>query len=534
LSDWYVSPTGVVGNTGTEGSPWDLASALTGHSGAIQPGDTVWMLGGSYAQAATFSVTVSGTLGVGEDDPATKVKFRNKPGQLASISTTNAGIEVMTLDCSYLWFWATIGQAEGIEIWRNVTERTNTRGSGLWWRDSPQNGNKAIHVVTRDCGNGVLTTNGAGTAADYGDHELYGLISFNCGQDTSPRTHGVYVQHTSPGGKKFHMIGAIIFNTLGHGAQLYSEIANSMVGYDVDKCIIFNAGVLGTATAAWDNLLFGVSAQAIKQSTLKNVVCFHKGSSTEKKHLVLGTDTTPIGEDCEMSDCYFVGGDGGQGDLLDIRWFRVDTNPSLKFDRNFVSRRAAAPVRLVRNGQTGSLANYTSWTNNVWSGRTAAQLAWRQNVTDTNYATWKTNTGLGASDTQQDADPVVTKTFVFPLTKYNPGYGHVCFVNWGADANVNVDVSSILAVNDTYAIYNVQDIFGAPVLSGTYAGGAIAFPTTGKTPPAPVGTTPRTAGTTAPDFDAFVVVKTGTFTPGGGGGGAELTGPVTRRRYAAA
>lgn len=534
MAEWYVSPSGLVGNAGTEGSPWDFASALSGHSGDIQPGDTVWMLGGSYTKGTQWLCTVSGTAGVGVDDPATKVKFRNKAGELVSISTTDAGGEVLTLDCSFVWFWATLGQAEGIEFWKDSLERTGDRGTNLWYRSSPQDGNKMIHVVSRDGANGVLMTNGAGTAADYGDLELYGLISFNNGQDTSPRTHGVYLQHQSPGGKKCHLVGAVIFNTLGHGAQIYSEIADGMQGYDVDKCIIFNAGVLGTATATWDNFLFGVSATAaIRDSIVKNLVLFHKGSSAEKKQVLLGTDTSPVGEDLEFADCYIVGGDGGNGDLVDIRTFRVDTNPSLKYDRNFVSRRAASPVRLVRTGQAGSLANYTSWTNNLWSGRTAAQLAWRQGVTDKNFATWKTDTGLGASDTQVDADPTVTKTFVFALTKYNPGYGHVCFVNWGSDANVSIDVSSILSVNDTYEVYNVQDIFGAPVLSGTYLGGALSFPTTGKTPPTPVGTTPRSAPTTAPDFDAFFVRKTGTDTPDGGGG-TEVTGPVTRRRFAAA
>jgi hypothetical protein len=82
---------------------------------------------------------------------------------------------------------------------------------------------------------------------------------------------------------------------------------------------------------------------------------------------------------------------------------------------------------------------------------------------------------------------------------------------------VNVDLSPILLPNDLYEVYNVQDLFGVPVLSGTYVGGTVAFPTTGKAPPATIGTSPRTAPTTAPFFDAFLVRKTGSQ-PGVAGG----------------
>lgn len=508
MAEYYVSTTGNSGNPGTIGSPWNLAHAFSGAGGTIQPGDTIWIRGGTYTQGPTWSVTVSGNVGTSVDNPDGKVKFRNFPAELASITTTNTAVEAITLDCSFVWFWGTIGQAEALEVWRNVTERTTTRGTNIWYRNSPQDGNKLIHVITRDGGNGVLSTNGAGTAADYGDMELYGLVSFNNGQDNSPRTHGVYIQHTSPTGKKFRMTGPIIFNTLGHGAQLYTEITGGMDGYETDMAIIFNAGVLGTATSAWDNFLFGVSAQAIKNSKHTNLVLFHTGASSEKKQVVLGT-TGVLGQNCEFGPAYIVGGDSGQGDLVDIRDFRVDGNPSLNFHNVFISRRAASPVRLIRTGQTGSLANYSGWANNVYSGRTASQLAWRQNVTDQNFATWKAATGLGASDTQVDADPTTNKVFVFPLTKYNPGYGHVCFFNWSSGGTVNVDLSTILSAGDQYNVFNAQTPTAAPILSGTYAGGNVAFPTTGVTPPTPVGTCPRSAPTTAPFFDAFIVVRTG-------------------------
>ncbi len=53
---WYVSPSGVSGNAGTQSSPWDMASAFNGgHSGQVHPGDTIYMMDGNYWTRAPTS-----------------------------------------------------------------------------------------------------------------------------------------------------------------------------------------------------------------------------------------------------------------------------------------------------------------------------------------------------------------------------------------------------------------------------------------------------------------------------------------------
>jgi hypothetical protein len=47
-NDWYVSPAGVQSNAGTLASPWPLQYAFNCAGGAIQPGDRVHLLGGTY------------------------------------------------------------------------------------------------------------------------------------------------------------------------------------------------------------------------------------------------------------------------------------------------------------------------------------------------------------------------------------------------------------------------------------------------------------------------------------------------------
>ena len=67
------------------------------------------------------------------------------------------------------------------------------------------------------------------------------------------------------------------------------------------------------------------------------------------------------------------------------------------------------------------------------------------------------------------------------------------------------DLSNVLVVGQRYEIRNVQDIFGAAVVSGTYGGGSVSIPMGGVTPPQPIGGSPNSPIRTGPDFDVFVV-----------------------------
>src|SRR5439155_8228681 len=59
----YVSPTGSATGDGSSAQPWDLATALSGAAGKIQPGDTVWLRGGTYTPTAPLVSSVAGAPG---------------------------------------------------------------------------------------------------------------------------------------------------------------------------------------------------------------------------------------------------------------------------------------------------------------------------------------------------------------------------------------------------------------------------------------------------------------------------------------
>jgi hypothetical protein len=124
------------------------------------------------------------------------------------------------------------------------------------------------------------------------------------------------------------------------------------------------------------------------------------------------------------------------------------------------------------------------------------------------------NTFYGAIDGfNQTAYPNNTYTLVRPTgvdvsirpNQYEPGRGHVTVYNWDLLNAVNVDLSSIVAVGSTFEIRNAANYFGAPVLTGVYAGGTVAVPMTGLSVASPFGfpAPPKTG----PELNAFVVIS---------------------------
>ena len=126
------------------------------------------------------------------------------------------------------------------------------------------------------------------------------------------------------------------------------------------------------------------------------------------------------------------------------------------------------------------------------------------------FAAWKAVTGFDAHSTfAQNAagKPSTNVLFVRP-SMYERGRANIIVYNWLQQSSVSVDLSSVLSVGDRYNVYSVQNFFGSPVVSGTYGGGSISIPTTGVTPPSPLGSQVRpsiTFPSPGSEFQAFVV-----------------------------
>jgi len=153
--------------------------------------------------------------------------------------------------------------------------------------------------------------------------------------------------------------------------------------------------------------------------------------------------------------------------------------------------------------------------------KTAAQLTYRED--------WPIYTLPGT--VPLPLTQAATIIFVKPVTRYEAKRGHVAFYNWANLTAVNVDLSSVLSTGDAYSIYDVRDLV-TPILTGTYAGGTVAFPTTQKPDPTPSGGFVSTPTATAPFFNAFLVVGPAAsfatdfyVSPTGGTGAGTITDP---------
>jgi hypothetical protein len=110
------------------------------------------------------------------------------------------------------------------------------------------------------------------------------------------------------------------------------------------------------------------------------------------------------------------------------------------------------------------------------------------------------------TNTYLSSRPTGIVTFVRP-NQYEPGRANITVFNWDLAPTVNVDLAGVLTVGSSYEIRNAQDFFGAPVLTGTYAGGTLPLPMSGLSVEIPVGVAAPPA--TGPEFNAFVLLSTG-------------------------
>jgi hypothetical protein len=190
--DYFVAVGGREQNLGTEDSPWDIESAWGGRQ-QIEPGSTLYMLGGTYRHperswtGGSFELLLSGNA-------QAPIHIRPLPGERVTID----GTVVVTNGASHLWLW-------DLEI--TVSETAN------WDRRVPHAG--ADPRPHRDLPGGGLVVHGgrdskfinllihstAGTGVSFWrgavDAELHGCLIFDNGLIATDRYHGpgIYTQN---------------------------------------------------------------------------------------------------------------------------------------------------------------------------------------------------------------------------------------------------------------------------------------------------------------------------------------------------
>lgn len=454
---YYVTTNGTPSGSGSTDSPWDLETALAGGPGgnSLRAGDTVWIRQGTYV--GDFSTILEGS-------PGQYITFRAYPGERATINgqlkAANGG--------AYLVFW-------GLEVMQSNPKDASQGGYPTVLVEALDT--KLINLVVHDAG-----TQGISSYVPATNNEIYGSIIYNNGNQEN-LDHGIYVHETDK-----RIEDCIIFNNLANGIHAYETNPQANL-YLRGNASFNNGSISGQADPDANNLLIrGVGGSESTQA-LDNML--YSTRSDDGDNMRIGDNDNPANNhDVMVRGNYIVGGRAA---------LRIEAWETLTVQDNVVLGPSPFIVRLEAAGSIS-----TAWDRNIWH-RNPADVIWEFGGTATGFTAWKTASGLGATD-QTAAAPSTPKVFIRP-NRYEAGRANIIIYNWTRQATVSVDVSSVLQSGDHYELRNVQNFFGAPVAAGTYSGGSINVSMSGVNPPALIGRTIGSPPRTAPDFDAFVLLK---------------------------
>ena len=467
---YYASPAGSSGGDGSVARPWDLTTALNGGNGKVQPGDTIWLRGGTYTSA--INTTVAGTA-------TAPIVVRQYPGERA-ILDANGGTSGTTrgdffiVSGSYVTFW-------GFEVMDSDPNRlTSTRPNLVIANASHL---KFINLIVHDGGIGFYTY------PEQTDIEINGCLIYNNGwqQPDFGNGHGIYAKSAAG---PVYLRDNIVFNQFGYGIHIYANAGSGGVNnIHVEGNVSFNNGAVDAdpVNSPNANILYGGGDPATGGSLADNMTFFSPNVGVH--NLVLGYSST-ANIDLAVQNTYAVGGQAV---------YELGSWQSLAMSGNSAFGSASNPVNLRFAATSGF-----QFSGNRYY-RDPATQAWLYNGGRYSFSGWQQATGVGATDLAQAANPTQPQVFVRP-SRYEAGRSNVIIYNWTRQASVAVALSGVLPVGARYEIRNVQDFFGTPVVSGTYGGGTVSIPMSGVTAVQPIGGAPTAPPRTGPDFDAFVVV----------------------------
>lgn len=448
--DFFVTIDGSENGDGSWNNPWDLDSALLGHS-EVKPGDIIWVIGGIYhpvVEPSKYNIKVSGT----EDNP---VVVRAYPGERVSI---DGGIQIHNPN---VVFW-------GFEVFSSSTLRTSDdRPGGIAiYSDNVALINNVIH----DGEFGISAQ--VSTGSYYSRNALiYGNLSYNNGYIEPDRGHGHGLYAQNQDGTK-HIYENIIFNNFGgYSFHIYGE--------DVP----LNNFVFFGNVAINDNFLVG----GLKPATN---IQFYENYTFNAKTKFGFSDVDNVNISAEGNHFW-----NDASSALDIKWWDKDVNILNNF---FYSKDTLSLL------ESNKRENYT-WDQNSYYSYSTNLYPFNLNKSTKNWSEWRNSTGFDLKSNFFPNIPTKTNVIVRP-NDYEEKRGNIIIQNWQKLASVNVDISTLgLEIGDEYTIHNALNFYDETI-EGTYNGKPITIPMIGWTVAIPIGWYEPLGENTFPSFGTFVLI----------------------------
>lgn len=482
-SGFFVTIDGSQTGDGSSDHPWSLATALA-QPGIVKPGDTIWLHGGTYK--GPFTSTLTGTA----TDP---VILRAYPGERATIDGR------LDITGQYAYYW-------GFEVTDSDPNRVSAI-AGSRPSDLPRNlvtvfvtgsFNKLINLSVHDMGDGMFAS------SDAEGVEIYGSMFYNNGWIGPDRGHGhnIYLQNQNP---TKYVTDNVLFNSFDVGLHIYGTDIAYLWNFHIEGNTIFDSGDPAVAvfgTTAYDILHTGGAGHLGRSAYIGNSIYHRDGRDAV---VVVNTVGSLLpGEDLEFSKNIVH----GRTQFNEMKRYVVTgnkfTNGSEVLSASFV----LLGLRIVAGESYSSLTwNSNSYATPVGGTRDPFYMVNPNGQATTVYTfpTWQSTTGYDAAGSFVSGQFTGADIIVRP-NRYEPGRAFVTVWNWDGASALNVDLSNVLRPGDRFEIHHVFDVFGAPVVSGTYGGGSVSIPQTTPLPPTPLG---YTASPALPDnrFNVFLVEK---------------------------
>lgn len=286
---FYASPRGSPTGDGSARRPWDLATALAGGPSKtlVQPGDTIWLRGGTYR--GQFRSTVAGK-------PGAPVVVRQFPGERAIIDAGSSTKDTWLVSGEYSVFWGfelTSSNPQRVTASSTAEIRTN-----LIYNYAPHT--KYIGLIVHDGGVALYTE------AKFPDVEIAECIFYNNGWQEPGRGHGhgLYIKsYTGP----LVVRDNIVFNQYGYGIHAYTN-ANSgkLSNITIEGNVSFNNGSLEERELS-PNILLGGDGVATGGVIRENLTYYTPSLRGAHSNVIVGWKTLLNG-DVVVERNYFVGG----------------------------------------------------------------------------------------------------------------------------------------------------------------------------------------------------------------------------------
>jgi len=330
---FYATPDGSAAGDGSRTRPWDLATALTGGNGRrrVQPGDTVWLRGGSYP--GPFHSTLTGTA-------AAPIVVRQYPGERAIIDGAGSRDDTFVVHGAYSIFWGF--EVVNTDPTRCCSTSSNFRAD-MVTNYAPHT--KFVNLIVHDGGPGFFVS------STYPDVEIYGSIVYNIGYQGSDRGHGHAMYIKSDVGPVL-VRDNIMFNQFGFGVHEYTDAGSGQLrNIHVEGNVVFNSGLLSNNSQSANILAGGGQASADGITVTDNMTYYAPGYGA--KNIQVGPVSGLLNGSMTVRHNYTV---GGSTSLYIGRWRHTVVDGNTLVGGGGVDTRTdlSATVRVAGTPSTGT------------------------------------------------------------------------------------------------------------------------------------------------------------------------------------